>query len=92
MFLEPNFKTHYTFLESQLETSPDGGDFLCGKDITGADMLMEFPLVAGGSRSGMTKEAFPKLNAYIEKLHEREAYKRAVEKIELTEGSFKTNL
>ena len=53
---------------------------------------MEFPLVAGGTRSGMTKEDYPKLNAYIEKLHEREAYKRAVEKIELTEGSFKTNL
>jgi len=79
-------------LESQLETSPDGGEFLCGKTITGADILMEFPLVAGGTRSGMTKEDYPKLNAYIEKLHEREAYKRAGEKIEQTEGSFKMNL
>jgi glutathione S-transferase len=92
LFLEPNFKTHYQFLESQLETSPNGGAFLCGKEITGADILMEFPLVAGGSRSGMTKEAYPRLSAYIEKLHERDAYKRAVEKIEVTEGSFKTHL
>jgi glutathione S-transferase len=92
MFLDPNFKTHYCFLESQLETSPDGGEFLCGKEITGADILMEFPLVAGARRSGMSKEDYPKLSAYIEKLHERNAYKRAVEKIELVEGSFKTNL
>lgn len=75
-----------------METSPDGGEYLCGKDITGADILMEFPLEAGRSRSRMTKEAYPRLSAYIEKLHEREAYKRAVEKIEETEGSFKTSL
>ena len=92
MFLEPNFKTHYKFLESQLETSPDHGEFLCGKEITSSDILMEFPLVAGGSRSGMTKEEYPKLNAYIEKLHERDAYKRSVERIESTIGTFKTNL
>ena len=92
MFREPNFKTHYNFLESQLETSPDNGEFLCGKDITAADILIEFPLVAGGSRSGMTKEDCPRLHAYIEKLHEREAYKRSVEKIESTEGTFKTHL
>ena len=53
---------------------------------------MEFPLVAGAERSGRTKEAYPKLSAYIEKLHERPAYKRAVQKIVDTEGSFKTKL
>jgi glutathione S-transferase len=53
---------------------------------------MEYPLVAGSSRSGLTKEAYPKLSAYIQGLHERVAYKRAVEKIEEIEGSFKTNL
>lgn len=44
LFLAPNFKTHYTFLEDQLKTSPDGGEFLCGKDLTAADILMSFPL------------------------------------------------
>jgi len=59
MFLKPNFATHYKFLESQLETSPDGGDYLCGKDLTAADILMSFPLEAGKSRSGMTQEQCP---------------------------------
>ena len=42
MFLKPEFESHYKFLESQLETSPDGGQYLCGKDITAADFLMQF--------------------------------------------------
>lgn len=58
-FLEPNFKTHYAFLESQLKTSPDNGEYLCGKDLTAADILMSFPLEAGKSRSGMTRESNP---------------------------------
>lgn len=92
LFLKPNFDTHYRFLEDQLATSPDGGEYLCGKELTGADFLMSFPLKAGQSRSGMTKEEYPKLWAYIDRMHEREAYKRAVRKIEEIEGSFKTNL
>ncbi len=91
-FLQPQFETHYKFLESQLATSPDGGDFLCGKDLTAADVLMSFPLEAGESRSGMKKEQFPKIWAYVDRLHAREAYKRSVNKIEAVEGSFKTNL
>jgi glutathione S-transferase len=46
LFLAPNFKTHYTFLEDQLKTSLDGGQFLCEKDLTAADVLMTFPLEA----------------------------------------------
>lgn len=91
-FLTPNFRTHYKFLESQLETAPDGGEFLCGKVLTAADIMMSFPLEAGQSRSGMTQQEFPLLWAYVDRLHEREAYKRSVAKIEAVEGSFKTNL
>ena len=92
LFLAPNFKTHYTFLEDQLKTCPDGGQFLCGKDLTAADILMSFPLEAGQSRSGMTQADFPLLWAYVDRLHEREAYRRSVQKIAEIEGSFKTNL
>jgi glutathione S-transferase len=48
--------------------------------------MMVFPLEAGGSRSGMTKEKYPKLIEYLEMLHEREAYKRAIKKVEDTTG------
>jgi glutathione S-transferase len=92
LFLAPNFKTHYAFLEDQLKTSPDGGEFLCGRDLTAADVLMSFPLEAGQDRSGMTKADCPLLWAYVDRLHQREAYKRSVQKIAEIEGSFKTNL
>jgi glutathione S-transferase len=51
LFLAPNFKAHYALLEDQLKTVPDGSEYLCGKDLTVADM-MSFPLEAGQSRSG----------------------------------------
>lgn len=92
MFLKPNFETHFKFLESQLETSPDGGQYLCGNDLTGADILMSFALEAAESRSGTSKEQFPRIWAYVARLHEMESYKRAVQKIVEVEGKFKTNL
>ena len=92
LFLGPNFKTHYAFLEEQLKTSPDNGQYLCGKDLTAADILMSFPLEAGQGRSGMSRESNPLVWAYIDRLHEHESYKRSVKKIEAVEGSFKSNL
>ncbi|KEF56905.1 glutathione S-transferase [Exophiala aquamarina CBS 119918] len=91
-FLRPNFKTHYDFLEGQLKTSPDDGGFLCGKAITAADIMLSFPLQAGQSRTGFTKEDYPKVWEYLNRLQEREAYKRAVQKIIDVEGEFKTTL
>lgn len=89
-FLKPNYETHYNFLESQLESST--GPYLCGKDLTAADILMSFPLEAGQSRSGMTKEQCPRLWEYVASLHKREAYQRSVQKIREVEGTFKTHL
>lgn len=79
-------------MESQLQTSPNSGEYLCGPDFTAADILMSFPLEAGKSRSGLTETQCPLLWKYVSKLQEREAYKRAVKKIEEIEGSFKTHL
>lgn len=90
-YLKPNFETHYRYIESQLETSPDNGEYLCGKDFTAADILMSFPLEAGKSRSGMTEQQCPRIWRYVAKLQAREAYQRAVKKIEEVEGSFKTH-
>lgn len=92
MFLKPNYETHYKYVESQLETSPDSGEYICGKDFTAADILMSFPLEAGRSRSGLSQEQCPRIWKYVDMLQQREAYKRAVKKIEEIEGSFKTHL
>lgn len=92
MFLRPNFETHYGFVESQLKTSPDSGEYLCGSTFTAADILMSYPLEAGKARSGLTEEQCPRVWKYVSMLKEREAWKRAVQKIEEIEGSFKTHL
>lgn len=91
-FLKPNYKTHYQFLESQLATSPDNGEYLCGKELTAADIMMSFPLEAGVSRSGMTEQEYPRLWKYVNLLHQRDAYQRSVQKIKEIEGIFKTSL
>ena len=91
-FLSRNFKSHYDFLEGQLATSPDGGDYFCGNDLTGAEIMLSFPLEAGQSRSGFTRDQYPKIWALVDRIHERDAYKRAVAKIVEIEGDFKTNL
>ena len=92
MFLKPNFETNYGFLESQLETSPDGGQYLCGKDLTAADLMMSFALEAGQLYSGMSKEQYPRVWEYFNRLRNLESYKSANRKIEEIDGSFKTKL
>lgn len=88
MFLQPNFKTHFSFLESQISSSPNGGEYLCGKELSGADILLSFPLIAARGRAGLNPDKYPKLCAYIDRLQERDAHKRAVEKIIEVEGSY----
>ncbi|KAI9850933.1 MAG: hypothetical protein M1838_004819 [Thelocarpon superellum] len=88
-YLHPNYKTHFDFLESQMTTSPGNGEYLCGKELTGADILMSFPLEAASRRAGVNVTNYPKLSAYLDRIYEREAYKKAVEKIVEIEGEFK---
>ncbi|KAJ6491731.1 glutathione S-transferase-like protein [Mycena vitilis] len=93
-YLDPNFATHFEFLEQQLASAPNGGPYLCGDKLTGADMLMSFPVIivtsGMGDRgpAGMNKETFPKLFAYAEELQKSDSYKRAVDKIVALEGEY----
>lgn len=89
MFLTPNFKTHFSFLESQLATSPNGGKYLCGKELSGADILMSFPLIASKGRVGLTQAAHPRIWAYTELIEAHDGYKKAVQKIIDVDGEFK---
>ena len=91
-FLEPNFKTHFTFLEEQLATARNGGEWLCGDKMTGADILMSFPLEASQGRVGLIEEKYPKLCAYVARIHAREGYKKAIQKIIEIEGEYNPHL
>ncbi|KAJ7099489.1 glutathione S-transferase [Mycena belliarum] len=93
-YLEPNFVAHFAFLEEQLTSAPNGGPYLCGPQLTGADIMMSFPVLVVTSSlgdrgpSGLTKETHPKLFAYAELLKENESYKKAVGKIVALEGKY----
>ncbi|KAL9068284.1 MAG: hypothetical protein Q9161_006310 [Pseudevernia consocians] len=89
-FLNPNLKTQWDFLESQLATSPDEGEFLCGADLTGADIMMSFPLGASKKRALFTEKEHPKLCAYVDRLEAMEGFKKAVQKIVDVEGSYES--
>ena len=46
--------------------------------MTGADVMMSFPVEAAASRNGLG--ARPKLTKWLETIHARPAYQRALEK------------
>ena len=87
-YILPAAHDQLRFIESQLATAPDNGPFLCGKSLTGADILMSFPLLASRKRLGVTKEKYPKVVAYADMLEAMDGYKRAVQKIIDIEGSY----
>ncbi|KAL3423621.1 glutathione s-transferase [Phlyctema vagabunda] len=91
-YLDPNYLSHFTFLESQISSSPGNGQYLCGPDLTGADILLSFPLIAAKGRAGLTEDKYPKLHAYVERLENEPGYKKASEKIIEIEGKFEAIL
>ena len=91
-FLHPNLAAHFAFLESELASAPDSGDYFCG-ELSAVDFLMIFPLEAAPGRvPNLSKESHPKLFAFVEKMHERESYQRAVDVIVKETGSYDPSL
>ncbi|CAD6575011.1 MAG: hypothetical protein ASARMPREDX12_007061 [Alectoria sarmentosa] len=87
-FLRPNLASNFDFLEHQLATSPDHGSYLCGANLTGADIMMSFPLGAAKSRALFTVTEHPKLCAYVDRIEATEGFRKAVQKIVEVEGSY----
>jgi glutathione S-transferase len=74
-FIEPNIKLHLDYMEAELGKSV----WFAGNDFTVADVQMSFPLEAASVRAGLDSSR-PKLWAFLERIHARPAYKRALEK------------
>lgn len=94
-FLARNVEGNLSFLESQLKTAPDGGPFICGKDLTAADILMSFPVIAASQRvlqDDKNQGKYPLLAGYAKRLQEIEGYKKAAAKIEALEGHFSASM
>lgn len=74
-YLTHTTKALFDYLDAELERS----EWLAGKDFTAADVIMSFPAEASLQRVDAAKSA-KKLKSYVDRLHARPAYKRALEK------------
>jgi glutathione S-transferase len=74
-FIEPNLTRHLNFMEAELNAHT----WFAGEEFTAADVQMSFPLEAAASRGGLNASR-PRLMAYLERIHARDAYKRALER------------
>ncbi|MFH0130773.1 glutathione S-transferase [Variovorax sp. EL159] len=74
-FILPNIASHLNFMEAELGKS----EWFAGDAFTGADIQMSFPVEASQARGGLDSKR-PKLMAYLERIHARPAYKRALER------------
>jgi glutathione S-transferase len=74
-FIDPQIKAHLDYIESELGKST----WFAGGRLTGADIQMSFPLEAAAVRGGLD-ESYPKINAFIRRIHARAGYKRALER------------
>jgi glutathione S-transferase len=72
-----------------LKTSPGGGPYLCGRNVTEADFLVIFPIQACKQWASLTPAKFPKVCAYLDLMESRDSYKEAERRIIEIEGSFK---
>ncbi|GFN14075.1 hypothetical protein AtubIFM55763_004540 [Aspergillus tubingensis] len=87
-FLDNEFKTHFGFLEEQLATAPDGGPYMCGKDLTLADIQLSVPVSMGFALGLLSRSEYPLLHGYVERLKRERGYKRVVERAsEVGEGA-----
>ena len=71
----PQIATHFMFLEMELSRR----EWFAGPAFSAADIQMSFPLEAAAARSPLFAQ-LPKLKAFVDKVHARPAYKRALEK------------
>ena len=75
LFILPNIENNLAFLEAELNKST----WFAGAEFTAADVQISFMLEAAASRGGLDAR-YPKLMAYLARIHARPAYKRALER------------
>ena len=74
-FIDPQIKLHLDFVEAELGKTA----WFAGDDFTAADVQMSFPLEAAASRGGLDASR-PKLMAFLDRIHARPTYKKALER------------
>jgi glutathione S-transferase len=72
--VNPQLKQHMSFWESELTKS----EWFAGDAFTAADIQMSFPLEAAAARGGL-EQGHPAAMAFLDRIHARPAYQRAME-------------
>jgi glutathione S-transferase len=75
LMVDPNINAHTALWEAELEKSP----WFAGDQFTAADIMMSFPLEAGGSRIAYGPDK-PRIKAFLKAIHTRPTYQRALER------------
>jgi glutathione S-transferase len=73
VFIAPNLRRQLDYMEAELKLRP----WFAGDDFTAADVQMSFPLEAAAARGGLDAR-YPAMTAWLEKIHARPAYQRAL--------------
>jgi glutathione S-transferase len=74
-YLDRQIASILDYMESELGKH----EWFAGNDFTAADIQMSFPCEIAAMRAG-SDQARPKLAAFVQRIHARPAYKRALEK------------
>jgi glutathione S-transferase len=74
-FILPNLERNLDFMEGELRKH----EWFAGDAFTSADIQMSFAVEAARTRGGLN-ESRPKLMAWLERIHSRPAYGRALER------------
>jgi glutathione S-transferase len=74
-FVLPNIERNLDFMESELAKS----EWFAGGQFSAADIQMSFPLEAARVRGGLDEKR-PRLMTFLQKIHSRPAYKKALER------------
>jgi glutathione S-transferase len=73
--IDPQITAHTGYWEAELGKS----EWFAGDTFSAADIMMSFPVEAAGARIGFGADK-PKLKAFLQKIHARPAYQRALER------------
>lgn len=73
-FLNPRIEENLAFMNDELGKH----EWFAGDAFTAADVMMSFPLEAAASRSSL--DDYPNLSDFLQRIHARPAYERALER------------
>jgi glutathione S-transferase len=74
-YVDPQLKQHLDYLEGELGE----GEWFVGTTFSAADIQLSFPLEAFAARGGLDAR-YPRLAAFLQRIHARPAYQRALQR------------